>query len=275
MGMLVLILLFCAALTEAQSVKIYSEFRRVDGKGNILASDRGGKPREILSPGLMRNTYHSVRIVVDPPRNKWYQFELAQNPAGLGLTVYREVPAGAGSPRPGRLEKVQMPLQKIGAGLEVFWLDMWTPPQALVRRIRIEAQLHDGEGWRIAPMEVRVLKGIAPKPRRTGAALPGWGEPAERPALQALREYVCDDVPKPAFLPLTVAALVRRNAQQDVAIARALQLRLGRKALIEGIVHAAGGEDVDSWCASPPADSPYGPEWYLRVRDYLYREASR
>lgn len=267
---MVLFLWLAAGLLPAQSIRVLSEFRRVDAKGAILSQDQAGKPREILSPGLMRNTFYSLRVVVDPPKGKWFQFEVAQNPEGLGITVYRELPGTQG-----RLEKVQMPVHKVGERLEVYWLDLWIPPRALVRRIRIEAQLHDGEGWRIAPMEVRVLKGIAPQAKRSGAVLPAWGEPADAPARQAIGEFICDETPKRALPSLTVSGLVRRNALQDVAIARALQLHWGKTKLREAMVRAAGGEDVESWCAAPKQDSPEGPEWYLRVRDFLNREASR
>lgn len=265
-----LLLALLMASLNAQSIRVLSEFRRVDTKGEILAADQGGKPREILSPGLMRNTFYSLRVVVDPPKGKWFQFEIAQNPEGLGVTVYKELPGTQG-----KLEKIQMPIHKIGERLEVYWLDLWIPPKALVRRIRIEAQLHDGEGWRIAPMEVRVLKGIAPQPKRTGAQMPPWTDSAEAPARQVMREFVCEDVPKPALPALTVAGLVRRNAMQDLSIARALQLHWGKTKLREEMVKAAGGEDVASWCGSSKHTSPNGPEWYLRVRDFLYREASR
>ncbi|MBL8179820.1 MAG: hypothetical protein JNK48_34390 [Bryobacterales bacterium] len=260
----------CLAAVQAQSIQVLSEFRRVDAKGAIVKADEGGKPREILSPGLMRNTFYSLRVVVDPPKGKWFQFEIAQNPEGLGVTVYKELPGTQG-----RLEKVAMPVHKIGERLEVYWLDLWIPPRAPVRRIRIEAQLHDGEGWRIAPMEVRVLKGIAPQPKRAGAQLPAWADSADAPARQAMREFVCDEVPKPALPGLTVSALVRRNAMQDVAIARALQLQWGRTKLQEAMVKAAGGEDPGAWCGARRHESADGPEWYLRVRDFLYREASR
>ncbi len=263
-----LLLTLCMAGMHAQSIKVLSEFRRVDGKGEIVAADQGGQPREILSPGLMRNTFYSLRVVVDPPKGKWFQFEIAQNPEGLGVTVYKELPGG-------RLEKVAMPVHKIGERLEVYWLDLWIAPKSLVRRIRLEAQLHDGDGWRIAPMEVRVLKGIAPQPKRAGAQLPAWEESADAPARQAMREFVCDEAAKPALPRLTVHALVRRNALQDMALARSLQLSWGKAQLQEAMVKAAGGEDVASWCAAPSQAAANGPEWYLRVRDFLYREASR
>jgi len=264
------LLWLCLLHLPAQSIKVLSEFRRVDAKGEILPVDQGGKPREILSPGLMRNTFYSLRIVVDPPKGKWFQFEIAENPEGLGVTVYKELPGTQG-----RLEKIKMPVHKIGERLEVYWLDLWIPPRAPVRRVRIEAQLHDGDGWRIVPMEVRVLKGIAPQPKRAGAVLPPWTDSAEAPARQAMREFVCEDAVKPALPSLTVSGLVRRNAMQDVAIARALQLHWGRTKLQEAIVQAAGVADVGAFCAAPKMQSPHGPEWYMRVRDFLYREASR
>lgn len=260
---------------SAQSIKVYSEFRRVDPKGAVIAADQGGKPREILSPGLMRNTYHSMRILVEPPPNKWYTLQIQQNPEALGITVYRELPASPESPIRDVLQKVKLPVQGKSAEIETYWLDLYIPPNALVRRVRVEAQLHDGTRWYIYPMEVRVLRGIAPQIKRTGMNLPPVDASTDTAARATLREYVCEDKPKLAPGVVNVRGLIRRNAQQDVAIARALQLQWGRAKLTEAIVQAAGGDTVDNWCTQPPSASPYGPEWYLRVRDFLYRESSR
>jgi hypothetical protein len=272
-------MLILLALTHtwahAQAVQVFSEFRRVNSQGAIIPADREGKPREILSPALIRNGFHSVRIVIHPPKNKWYTLHVVQNPTGLTLSVYRELPAAPGSEIPDRLERVKTPVQGLGGRPETFWLDIWTPANAIVRRVRVEAQLHDGEHWYIYPMETRVMVGIVPSLKLIGAVLPGIELSADATARQALREYVCGDRPQVSAKQLTVRDTIRRNAMQDVALARNLQLSWGREKLAERLVEAAGGSDVGAWCEQPPAPSPLGPEWYLRVRDFLYREASR
>jgi hypothetical protein len=275
--MLLALALVLTAIAQAQpSVQIYSEFRRVDPSGRILKQDQGGTPREILSPGMVRNAYHTYRVVIDPPKDKWYTLHISQNPDdAVSITLYRELPVSAGSPYLDRLQKVKLPVQGKGAGRESYLLDVWVPGLAPSRRIRLEAQLNDGTGWIIAPMEVRILAGIAPQLKPVSASLPSIEMPSDTAARQALREYVCDVKPQGAPPRHTVRDLIRRNAMQDVAIARSLQVSWGREPLRAAIVKAAGGgDDVAAWCSQSPQTSPLGPEWYLRVRDFLYREAS-
>lgn len=268
--------LVLTSLAQAQpTVQIYSEFRRVDPAGRIVKADQGGRPREILSPAMIRNAYHTLRVVIDPPKDKWYTLHISQNPDdAVSITFYRELPVSPGSPYLDKLEKVKLPVQGKGAGPESFLLDVWVPGLSPARRIRLEAQLNDGEGWIIAPMEVRILAGIAPQLKAISAPLPPVDQPSDVTARRALREYVCDVKPQGTPARLNGRELIRRNALQDVAIARALQLNWGREKLQAAIVQAAGGTDVASWCAGTQQSSPYGPEWYLRVRDFLYREVS-
>lgn len=268
-------LVLTAVLHAQPTVQIYSEFRRVDASGKVVKPDQGGKPREILSPAMIRNAHATLRVVIHPPKDKWYTLHISQNPDdAVGITLYRELPAAGGSPYLDKLEKVKLPVQGKGAGVESFLLDVWVPGLAPARRIRLEAQLNDGQGWILAPMEVRILAGIAPQLKSVSTTLPRVDQPSDTAARGALREYVCDDKPQAMASSVNVRELIRRNALQDVAIARTLQVSWGREKLQAAIVQAAGGADVASWCAAPPQPSAYGPEWYLRVRDFLYREAS-
>lgn len=264
-----------ASSLYAQSVQIYSELRRVDVDGKIIAADQGGKPREILSPGLIRNAFHSLRVVVTPPKNKWYTLHIAENPEGLQFTIYHELPASPTSKIPDKLEKLKLPVQGRTNHVETYWLDMWVPPTALVRRIRIEVQMHDGETWYIYPMEARVLAGIVPQIKDHGASLPEWEKPAVNVSRQAMREFICSEKPVMSPHPLTVRGLVRRNAMQDVALARNQQLQWGRERLANRLAEVSGVENAEKWCAAETVTSPLGPEWYLRIRDFLYLEASR
>lgn len=265
-------LLLLAVSVYAQSVQIYSEFRRATKSGEIFAQDQGGKPREILSPGLVRNAWHSFRIVITMPAGQWYALHIAQNPEEVArVNLYREKNGD-------ELEPVKLPVQAKGDGTyESFWLDVFLPPLAELKRFRLEAQMHDGTGWIIVPMEVRPLAGILPEVKVTDAALPAIQEPADATSLATLRGYVCGDEPKPMPSARNVRSLQRRNALQDAAIARLLEKSRSKEEVTLAIVQAAGGKDVSTWCAAarPEAAKTYGPEWYLRVRDYLFREVSR
>lgn len=254
----------------AQTVQIYSEFRRVDVKGEILPQDRAGKPREILSPEFVRNGFHSLRAVIRAAKGKWYTLHVSQNPEeSLQVTIYRE--------KGDSLELLKQPVQAQGTGAaESFWLDVFVPPLAAVRRVRLEVQLNDGSGWVIYPMEVRLLAAIVPRHNPLGAALPPPSDPADATVRQALREYLCKEKPAAGSAPGSMRELMRRNARQDIALARALEAKSADKEkLLLSIVQAAGGDSVTGWCGAAPAVSPFGTEWYLRVRDFIYREASR
>jgi hypothetical protein len=260
----------------AQNLQLYSEFRRVDAKGAILRQDLGGTPREILSPGFARNAWHSMRLVLRPVKGKWYTLWVTQNPPGLNVKLYRELPAAPNSPVHDRLEQVRTPVQGQGTGeAETIWLDVFVPAFAEVKRIRLEAQFHDGDQWFTYPMEVRILAAIVPRFQPAGGPIAAWAKPSDATARQTLREYMCGDKPMPGGPRGMGRALTRRNVQQDIALAQALEAKWGKQKLQDSIAQAAGAGSAAAWCSAPPAASPYGPEWYLKVRDLLYREASR
>ena len=63
---------------------------------------------------------------------------------------------------------------------------------------------------------------------------------------------------------------ILRNALQDTALARSLEARPGALLLPE-ILRLSESGDPEKWCAAPRFPEEFGPEWYLRVRDALYR----
>lgn len=270
-------LCFVAQLLGAQTVQVVSEFRRVDAKGMVIAQDAPGKPREILSPGLARNAYHTMRVIVRPPKPGSYAILLARNPEDSGtMKFYRELPATPASGVPDKLQLVKVPyVFEAGQEALTFLLDVWTPAESVVQRVRIEVQLNDGEGWVIYPMEARVLSAIVPKTKPRSVLLPPPPVSTEASARLAMREYLCGDSPATVPPSTTIRSLLYRNAQQDMALARALQLRLTKPKLADMIAKAAGAENADFWCKTPPPTTPIDPEWYLRVRDLLYKESSR
>jgi hypothetical protein len=130
-------------------------------------------------------------------------------------------------------------------------MDIYTARNAPVERIKVEPQLHINNDWVIYPMEGRVMDAIVPDPPAngwpTGIAAPG----------DIMRGFVCGTQFAPGTAPKdpTQASLRFRNAQQD----RALAAKADKAALQERF----GACD-----AQPPADNP---EWYHRVRDFLFR----
>lgn len=277
----------------ADGVRVYTEFERIDPFGNIVAIDQAEAPREVLSPALARNAWTTFQVVVGPAGEPYTLF-IAQNPEHtVDVRLYRATFARHGEAwLPDRLEPVAMAengavgaieRQVPGQTVLVYWMDVWVRPEARVERFRLEVQLKVGERWTIYPMEVRVqaARPLA-QPAPTGApAGPGPQPAVEAPssaaALAVMRAFVCGGG-APATeeqAPSTIRALIRRNALQDQSLARSLQPALGRAAVAEGMLAAVGARDPASWCRDPKTPPELGAEWYLRVRDYLYKAASQ
>ncbi len=286
-----LLLMACLASgAAAQELRVYSEFQRIDPFGNVVAADRAESPREILSPALARNAWATFQIVVEPAGGGPYSLFLAQNPEQVvEPKLYRPVFVKRGEEWiPERLERVDIAANGEAAGIVpqvpgqkvlVYWMDLWVPPDAPVRRTRFEIQLNRNDRWAIYPMEVRIQ---AARPMRQAAgaapAVPAMaaagGGPSSNPALSVLRSYVCAVGASPREPGMeTVEGIIRRNALQDQALARALENSAGRAALVSGMLASFGATDVEAWCRDPKSPPETGAEWYLRVRDYLYKSA--
>ncbi len=276
---------FCLwASAQPIQLRIYSEFQRVDPFGRIVEADRALRPREILSPAVARNGFASFHVVVLVPPRTPFVLHFGQNPEDtLKLTLYKERFVKVGQVWiPDLLERVLPPYDSRARGPEqaipgqratAFWLDLWTPAEARVGRMRLEAQLNVGEDWVIAPMEVRIRPVRIPGHADTGGALPPPEAPADRAALGPLLAFLCGSAEGSGPAPLSIRRLIRRNARQDMALARQLAERLGEDALRARLLEAAGAADAASWCGRPVTPAGSGAEWYLRVRDALLRAA--
>ncbi len=237
-----LLLFVLPAMTRvgAQPLSVYSEFARIDAKGKVTAP---AAPREILSPALARNAWESFQIVVEPSDASMpWQLYVAQNPENaVQVTLYRE----SGD----RLEKVTQPAS--GTGIQIFWMDIHTARNAPVERIKIEPQLHINNDWVIYPIEGRIVDAVVPD-----APTAGWPSGVAAPG-EVMRGFLCGTQISAGVAPKdpTQASLRFRNAQQDRALAA--------KADKAQLQQRFGACD-----AQPPADNP---EWYHRVRDFLFR----
>jgi hypothetical protein len=232
-----------------------------------------GSPREILSPAVARNAYASYHVVVrSAPRSKFTLY-VGQNPDNaVQVTLYKESHAPDGIPD--LLQQVLLPYEGTTdtAGLAVFWLDLFVGSDAPVRRIKVEPQIHSLERWVTYPMEVRIAPPIVPVHPSRLAALPQRSARSDVVAYGPWREALCA-APEPITKErtVTIRSLIHRNVQQDLALAK----KSGIDRIWPGLLEAAGMQDVKSWCAAsqnPPIPA-LSPEWYLRVRDFLYRTA--
>ncbi len=265
--------LLTAGRLTAQTLEVHSEFLRVNPQGEILGVDTDPKPREILSPAVVRNGYASFHIVVRSSHPTSFFLFASANPATAVRTIiYKEQFVKRGDDWiPDTLEALQPPSFGIipespsdiaGQTACVYLLDVWVPPETPSSRVRLEAQLKVGS-WVIYPMEVRVLNALAPSPTGVKQELPVPELRADQSAMAPLVAYM-DGKAGPrikaveSLIPKTVRDVIRRNAEQDMALARTVDA----KTLIPALK-----QKFES--------STAGGEWYLGVRDLIYRLASR
>ena len=199
------------------------------------------------------------------------------------MTLYKELFIKAGEQWiPDALEETKIPTfgmlpyppsPILGQNTVSYWLDLRVPADAPVRRARLEVLLKVGNRWVIYPMEVRVVEAKVPAIRWTGARLPPPSERADSPVYGPLGAYLCRSKESSVKEPLTARALIRRNALQDIALAQTLESKLGRGAVMAEILRRAGSQNAADWCRSHSTPPDLGAEWYLRVRDWLYRQS--
>lgn len=279
-----------AALTGAArkpeaALRVYSEFQRIDPFGNVVPADRarraGVGSREILSPGLARNAHASYHVAVTAPAGTPFTLYVGQNPEDfLDVAVYKEIYTRRGAqwipdglkpvtlPFEGRLPDPSAPIP--GQTTVTFFMDLRVPLDAEIGRTKLEPQLYLEDRWITWPMEVRILPAVIPQHETGSVALAAVEEPSDATARTALRTYLCGSPAGDLAARGAIRWFISRNAQQDAALARSLESRPGLKLLPE-ILRLAGSGDPAKWCEAPMHPQDLGPEWYLRLRDALYR----
>ena len=265
--------LLTAVRLAAQTLEVHSEFLRVNPLGEILPVDVDPKPREILSPAVVRNAFASFHIVVHSSRPTSYFLFTSTNPPNVfRTTIYKEQFVKRGDDWiPDGLEMLEPPnfgiIPESPAGMPsqtacAYLLDVWVPPDAPAGTVRLEAQLKVGT-WIIHPLELRVLPARAPAVAGIGQELPAIELRADEAVTAPLVGYIngtaiapTKRVDSPA--PRTLREVIRRNAEQDMALARTLDAKILLPALKQKL-----------------PSGPSGGEWYLGVRDLIYRLSSR
>lgn len=278
-------------LARAQEIHLYSEFERFDPYGVPVASDRDSAPREILSPAMARNGHLSLHVVITAPAGTNYLLYTGSNPPGiLHLKLYREYysPCGSDDYCPDWLTEQNTPAFGVipeyrqdtarpamdKQTTRCYLLDIWAPPGTPPRRVRVEALLKTGT-WQVAPLEVRIMAPIVPDPPGTQAFaenIAPLDEPSSATAQIQLLRYLTG---LPIQLPLQtlrVRDIIQRNAAEDMLLARSLRARS-----LEAGGNPGGHPaqmpfpelNLISWW--PFVNPGPGAEWYLKVRDFLYR----
>ncbi|MBC7925926.1 MAG: hypothetical protein H7039_09750 [Bryobacteraceae bacterium] len=260
-----------------QRVHVYSPFTRIDPLGEVVRADRGSvEPRHILSPGVPRNGTTPVRIVVDFDKPQTYWLEIAQNPENaVKVRLYKEnfvetqdgwMPdtlAEVSNPYRGFAEDFRIPGQKV----VTFWLEMTVAKDALVDRIKVEPQLYIDavKDWVVYPMEVRIQEPVLPdrKPLKEGTPVS-----LTAPSDSVAHSLICgaDEQEDGNSGQLTSRERLYRYVAQDLAFVDQ------RARLDELFQRATGSAGLKKWCEAPQT-FPSGPEWYLKLRDAIYRAA--
>ncbi|MBK9169828.1 MAG: hypothetical protein IPM24_20540 [Bryobacterales bacterium] len=260
-----LLVLFTGFLpVSAQSLRVYSEFRRIDPFGRILRADQGGTVREVLSPAVARNAYASWLAAVTMPPGKPFHFYVAQNPDDrLRLTIYRaRYEQHRGEWIPDRLEKIEGLRAGVGPETPVvegqtahlFWIDAWVAADTPPERLRVEAQVFVDDRWIIYPMEVRVESARVPMTMNRFVRPAPLTAPATAQTEGPWSRHVCGADPEKANGPLSpsIRRFLQRNAMQDAALAAERKDFWDRE-----------------WCQAPTNPASQGEEAYLRTRARL------
>ena len=283
---------------HAQEIRIYSEFERFDPFGNPVAQDRDMVPREILSPAMARNGHLSVHVVITAPAGTNYFLYVATNPPDiLQVRIYREHFTRCGdaycpdwlteqnSPSFGAIPELAHDLGSPALNKQTtrcYLFDIQAPADTPPRRVRVEALLKTGT-WLVAPMEVRIVAPTVPAaPVVSDGPLPGNGSaiigsgarrifeedlaPIEAPSsataeIQLFR-YLAGLPPEWPKQLLRVRDIIQRNAAEDMLLARALDHSASNQLGFPELNLLSWSRLVSPWV---------GSEWYLRVRDFLYR----
>jgi len=271
----------------AQEIRIFSEFERFDPFGNPVAPDRDMVPREILSPAMPRNGHLSVHVVITAPAGTNYFLYAGTNPPDiLQVRIYREyfAPCGDGycpdwlteqsSPSFGAIPELVHDFSRPAMNNQTtrcYLFDIRAPAATPPRRVRVEALLKVGT-WLVAPMEVRIVAPTVPDtavPNMPPVVFAEDLAPLESPAsatahIQLLR-YLAGLPPESPRQLLRVRDFIQRNAAEDMLLARSLGQAAGLRFPEMNLM---------SWL---PFVYPHfgadqlGSEWYLKVRDFLYR----
>lgn len=275
-----------AGLACGQEIRLYSEFQRIDPFGEVIAADRIEKPREILSPAVLRNGFNSFHVVVSVAAGVPYALHVAQNPDNVVQpSLYREKHKRVGDGWvPDELTPVDLPITSTiaadvpGRKVDVFWLDLHVKARTPVERIRVELQLNVNDRWIIYPMEVRVTHPVVPanlvsRFHASADALPADSASSDAPANLALREYLCGQPPKLSrpTPTLTIFKQILRNAVQDMALVRQAEAGKAAETARPAVLAALGAPDGESWCADPSRFRPAGPETWLKLRNAIWK----
>ncbi len=266
--------LFIPLLSFGQEIYVRSEFQRPGPDGAVIAADKmNQRGREVLSPPALRNAFTTVHVTVEAPAGTPIVLHVGLNPEdAIKPTLYLEKHLASGEPD--GLEQVKtLPFNgKIpDSGALNFILDMWVNGDAAVQRVKVEPQLWVPDRWIVYPMEVRILEATVPKHSYQLARLPVPRLRSDSVIYPRMRELLCGGAVAGGgkLSSPTVYSLLDRNVAQDMALGRLLS----KPRIAQVFLPPTGNAEVGRWCSVTQAGAidSLPSEWFLRVRDNLYR----
>lgn len=272
-----LCLLLIPILSLGQEIYVRSEFQRPAPGGTVYEADKmNQRGREVLSPPALRNAFTTVHVTLEAPAGTPVVLYIGLNPEdAIKPTLYLEKHLAGGAPN--GLEEVKtLPFNgKIPEnGALNFLLDMWVSADASVQRVKVEPQLWVPDRWIVYPMEVRILEMMVPKHVYQPAKLPEPGFRSDAVIYPRMRELLCGAAIANGgkLSSPTVFSLLDRNIAQDMALGRRLS-RLSKPRMEQIFVAPTGKAQAEDWCKAAQTGvlEALPTEWYLRVRDFLYR----
>jgi hypothetical protein len=225
---------------------------------------------------MARNGHLSVHVVITAPSGANYFLYAGTNPPGiLQVKIYREhfIPCGSNycpdflteqsSPSFGAIPELTRDAARPAMDKQTtrsYLFDIWATPQTPPRRVRVEALLKVGT-WLVAPMEVRIVAATVPPLQRKVVAddVAPVEAPASATAAIQLSRYLGGLAPEWPHEFVRLRDIIQRNAAEDMLLARSLNER----------TQPFPELNLLSW--SRLMYPCVGAEWYLRVRDFLYR----
>lgn len=270
--------MFCLLAVPAagQRLHVVSEFQRLRPDGEVAAADRVATRHEFISPAIPRGGNLTLRLGVEAPQGIRYSLFVGQNPDDTArCRLYQERYAQMGQEWvPDEITPVDLPhgaMLSPGQSVQSYLLDIHIPATLKPQRFRLEIQLNVGERWVIYPLEVRVRDVVVRATPELVANSVRTEQRADSALLIPLMGFACGTAWKKGDGRMRRGAdLINRNILADLLLAQDRARTETREAVISTILKAGGYMSREAFC-SRPSPVPAGPEWWLKVRNYLYQ----
>lgn len=266
-----------AVPAAGQRLLVVSEFQRLRPDGEVAAADSASPRHEFISPAIPRGGTLTLRLGVEAPQGMRYSLFVGQNPDGTArCRLYQERYLQVGQEwLPDEITPVELPHGAIlspNQSVQSYLLDIHIPATVKPHlRFRLEIQLNVGERWVIYPMEIRVRDVMVRAVPEPVAYISRPEQRIDTALLIPLMGFACGTAWKKADGQIRRGSdLISRNILTDLLLAQERAKAETREAVVATILKAGGYQSREAFCAKP-SPVPAQPEWWLKVRNYLYQ----